>query len=265
VNDSLPTVATVDLAISESGAGEPLVILHGLFGSKRNWAAIANRFAASHRVLAADLRNHGESPWDNRHDYPALAADIARVIEARVGGPAAVLGHSMGGKAAMVLALTRPDLVERLVVVDIAPAESTATPIGFVRAMRALPLEDFTQRLDVKEALVEAIPDPAVRAFLTLNLVTGPDGLAWTVNLAAIENNFESILGFPAFPAPVGFAKPTLFIAGGKSPYIQPHHRGEIVRLFPSATIEVIAGAGHWVHAEATEAFAAVVNRFLAR
>ena len=168
-------------------------------------------------------------------------------------------------KAAMVLALTRPDLVERLVVVDIAPAESTATPIGFVRAMRALPLEDFTQRLDVKEALVEAIPDPAVRAFLTLNLVTGPDGLAWTVNLAAIENNFESILGFPAFPAPVGFAKPTLFIAGGKSPYIQPHHRGEIVRLFPSATIEVIAGAGHWVHAEATEAFAAVVNRFLAR
>lgn len=165
----------VELAISESGAGSPLVILHGLFGSKRNWASVAHRLAASHRVITVDLRNHGESPWDARHDYPALAADVAAVIERRVGGPAAVLGHSMGGKAAMALALVRPELVERLVVVDIAPVRSTATPIEYVQAMRALPLAAFSQRLDVKEALAPAIPDPMVRGFLTLNLVSGPD------------------------------------------------------------------------------------------
>jgi len=253
----------IDLAVSDVGQGEPVVVLHGLFGSKRNWATIASRLAAGRRVLTADLRNHGESPWSDRHDYPALAADTARLIETKIGGPAAVLGHSMGGKAAMLLALERPDLVSRLVVVDIAPARSTATPIAYVQAMRSLRLADYAQRLDVKEALAEAIPDPAVRAFLTLNLSAGPEGLAWTVNLAALEDNFEAILGFPETPPGRAFTKPTLFIAGGRSPYVQPHHRPEIERLFPAATIEVIEGAGHWVHAEATDAFLAAVNRFL--
>ena len=254
----------VELAVSDAGSGEPLVVLHGLFGSKRNWATIASRLAGGRRVLTADLRNHGESPWDQRHDYPALAADIARVIETTVGGPAAVLGHSMGGKAAMALALERPELVSRLVVVDIAPVRSTATPIAYVQAMRSLQLADYAQRLDVKEALAQAIPDPAVRAFLTLNLTAGPEGLAWTVNLAAIEDNFDAILGFPEPPPGRAFTKPTLFIAGGLSPYVQPHHRSEIERLFPAARIQVIEGAGHWVHAEAPEAFVAAVNGFLA-
>jgi len=253
----------VELAVSDTGSGEPVVVLHGLFGSKRNWATIASRLAGGRRVLTADLRNHGESPWDQRHDYPALAADIARLIETHVGGPAAVLGHSMGGKAAMLVALERPELVSRLVVVDIAPVRSTATPIAYVQAMRSLRLADYSQRLDVKEALAAAIPDPAVRAFLTLNLSAGPEGLAWTVNLAALEDNFAAILGFPETPPGQTFQKPALFIAGGLSPYVQPHHRPEIERLFPAATIEVIPEAGHWVHAEAREAFLAAVERFL--
>jgi len=255
----------VELAASETGQGDPLVVLHGLFGSRRNWAAVAHRLAAGRRVVTADLRNHGESPWAAEHDYPALAADVARLIETRIGGPAAVLGHSMGGKAAMVLALTRPELIERLVVVDIAPAVSTGTPIEFVQALRNIPLERFTQRLDVKEALAPAIPDPAVRAFLTLNLLAGPAGLSWTVNLESIERNFGQILGFPRFPAGRQFAGPTLFLAGEKSPFIRPHHHGEIERLFPAAAIEIIAGAGHWVHADAPEVFLAAANRFLAR
>jgi esterase len=253
----------VELATSESGAGSPLVILHGLFGSKRNWASVAHRLAAAHRVISVDLRNHGESPWDERHDYPALAADVAAVIERFVGGPAAVLGHSMGGKAAMVLALARPELVERLIVADIAPVRSTATPIEYVRALRALPLAAFSQRLDVKEALAPAIPDPLVRGFLTLNLASGPEGLAWTVNLEAIERNFDAILGFPEVPAERPFPKPTMFLAGGRSEYIRPEHHVEILRLFPAATIEVIAGAGHWVHADAADAFVAAVDAFL--
>jgi len=209
------------------------------------------------------MRNHGESPWDPRHDYPAMAADAAALIERRIGPPADVIGHSMGGKAAMTLALTRPELVRRLVVVDIAPARSTGTPIEYVRAMKAVPLAEFGQRLDVKEALAAAIPDPMVRGFLTLNLTSGPDGFAWMVNLDALEANFEAILGFPAVPAGRQFTGPTLFLTGGRSPYVQPEHRSDIERLFPAATIEVIEDAGHWVHADAADAFIAASEQFL--
>jgi len=253
----------LDLSISEFGEGQPLVVLHGLFGSKRNWATVAHRLAVGRRVITVDLRNHGESPWDDAHDYPAMAEDVARVIERQAGGRADVLGHSMGGKVSMVLALSHPELVNRLIVVDIAPTRSTATPIEFVRAMRALPLETYSSRLDVKDALAAAIPDPAVRGFLTLNVIPRADGLAWTVNLAAIENHFDTILGFPVVARGTSFGQPTLFIAGGKSAYVQPQHHAEIMRLFPAATIDVIEAAGHWVHADAPEAFVSTVNAFL--
>lgn len=257
----------MDVRLSHAGfgAGEPLVILHGLFGSKRNWAGVAAKLAADRRVLAADLRNHGESPWDSLHDYAAMAADVAELITREVGGPAAVLGHSMGGKVAMMLALTRPELVERLVVVDIAPARSNGTLLGVLRALRAVPLAAFSRRAEVEASLVEAIPDPAVRGFLMLNLMNGPDGLAWTVNLEALEQNFDTILGFPEIPAGQQFAGPALFIAGGRSDYVRPEHHAEIRRLFPAAEIEVIEGAGHWVHADAPGPFVDAVKRFLAR
>lgn len=259
---------TVDLASSEIGGGEsddrpPLVVLPGLFGSKRNWTSIARLLATRHRVITADLRNHGESPWHDRHDYPALADDVAGLIERVAGGRAAVLGHSMGGKAAMVLALTRPELVARLVVVDIAPVVSTGTPIAYVQALRALPLERFTRRSEVADALADAIPDRGVRNFLSLNAAVTDDGLAWTLNLAALERDFSSILGFPAFAPGHSFRGPTLFLTGGASDYVRPEHRVAIDRLFPAAVIETIPQAGHWVHADAPEAFVAAVDRFL--
>jgi esterase len=253
----------VEVAWSEFGAGEPLVILHGLFGSKRNWTSIAGTLGRHHRVLAVDLRNHGTSPWDDRHDYPALAADIARFIEREAGGRAAVVGHSMGGKTAMMLALTRPDLVERLVVVDIAPAVSRG-PIGDVLAMlRSVPLERFSERAEVQAALAGMIPDPKLRGFLMLNVVAGPTGLAWAVNLDALARHFDSIAGFPEVPSARAFPGPALFLVGGTSDYVRPEHHAEIHRLFPAATIEVIPGAGHWVHADAPAAFVAVLERFL--
>ena len=134
-----PGVA-VDLSFNETGAGEPLVILHGLFGSKRNWSSIAAKLGVHHRVLTVDLRNHGESPWAARHDYPALADDVARLIRTEIGGPAIVMGHSMGGKAAMMLALTRQELVERLIIADIAPRPYPPALRAVVAAMQALPL-----------------------------------------------------------------------------------------------------------------------------
>lgn len=253
----------VELTTSEIGTGEPLVILHGLFGSKRNWSSIAGRLAEYRRVITVDMRNHGESPWDDVHDYPALADDAARLIERVVGGPATVMGHSMGGKAAMLLALGRPELVERLVVVDIAPARSQSSPLLLVKAMRRVPLETLSRRAEVDAVLAEVIPDLAVRGFLAQNVVTEPTGLRWSVNLDAIERNGESIVGFPDIPPGVTFAKPTLFIAGGRSDYLRPEHRDTIMRLFPAATIETIPHAGHWVHAEAPGPFLDVVSRFL--
>ena len=253
----------VDLAYAERGAGPPIIILHGLFGAGRNWASIAASLADRHRVVTVDLRNHGESPWAEPHDYPALADDVARLIERLVARPADVVGHSMGGKAAMVLALDRPEVVERLVVVDIAPARSLNPAGGYVRAMRAVPLATCTGRTDVEAALTDAIPDAAMRRFLTLNLRSGPDGLRWPNNLEALERHMESILSFPTYPPGRTFTKPTLFVAGGRSQYLRPEHRPEIERLFPRARFAVIENAGHWVHADAPGPFIETVSRFL--
>ena len=255
----------VDLSFNETGAGPPLVILHGLFGSKRNWATIAASLGRSHRVVSADLRNHGGSPWCDEHDYPSMAADVLRLVRSTIGGPTALLGHSMGGKVAMVVALLHPEIVDRLVVVDIAPARSTATSIEVLRAMRRVSLADCSRRSDVEAALAETIPDRGLRAFLVQNVANGPEGLAWTVNLESLERHFDTILDFPPTPPGRVFDKPTLFIAGAKSDYIQERHRPEIARLFPAATIEVIEEAGHWPHAEAPEAFLDAVSRFLSR
>jgi len=254
---------TVELAFSEAGAGPPLVILHGLFGSKRNWSSIAKQLADSRRVVVADLRNHGASPWDPVHDYPALAADVARLVETQLGGRAAVIGHSMGGKAAMMLALERPDLVERLVVVDIAPAPSPGNSADVLRALQAVPLAECSRRADVDAALAASIPDPAVRTFLVANVVSGPDGLAWGVNLDALARHLDGILGFPDVPPGRSFDGPTLFLAGGRSPYVQPHHHACITRLFPAARVETIPDAGHWLHADAPAAFLDAARRFL--
>lgn len=254
---------TVELAFDDRGAGPPVVILHGLFGAKRNWASIAKALAAHHRVLTVDLRNHGASPWNPRHDYPAVAGDVARFIRTHVGGPAAVLGHSMGGKAAMVLALEEPELVERLVVVDIAPAPSRTTLIDALRAMQRVPLEACTRRGEAEAALAESIPDPAVRAFLVQNVVAGPSGLSWAVNLDALERNFSAIVGFPEVASDRTYPGPTLFVIGERSDYVRPEHHPAIRRLFPAATIDIVAGAGHWVHAEAPETFLGVVGGFL--
>jgi pimeloyl-ACP methyl ester carboxylesterase len=131
------------------------------------------------------------------------------------------------------------------------------------RVLRAVPLARLTRRTEVEEALAATIPDPAVRAFLAANVRSGPDGLTWTINLEALDRHFAEILSFPEIAAGVAFTKPALFIAGGSSDYLRPEHRPEIERLFPNAVVQTIAGAGHWVHAEAPAAFLEVVERFL--
>jgi pimeloyl-ACP methyl ester carboxylesterase len=259
------SIAPLTLAATERGDGPPVVILHGLFGSGANWATVGKRLAASHRVIAADLRNHGASPHDPRMDYPAMAADIAALIEARGGGRAAVVGHSMGGKAAMWLALTRPGLVERLVVVDIAPVSYRPTLQSHAAAMRAVPLRAGMRRAEADAALHEAIPDAGERAFLLQNLRFRADGPPeWRLNLAAIEPAVPTISAFPDAPEGARYEGPVLFVSGERSDYVRPEHHGRILALFPRAAFVVVPGAGHWVHAEAPEPFLRALEPFLA-
>jgi pimeloyl-ACP methyl ester carboxylesterase len=253
----------IELAATEYGAGSPVAILHGLFGSGRNWRAIAQQLAVRHRVVAFDLRNHGASPWADGMSYGEMVDDLRASLRTRNIEHAALLGHSMGGKVAMLAALLYPNKFERLVVVDIAPAPNPPTLLVYVRTMRAADLRGVTRRSEVDAQLAGAVPDAAERAFLLQNLVVA-DGMArWRLNLEAIEREFPRISGFPDLTAGSAFHGPTIFIAGVRSTYIKPEHEPAIRRLFPRALIERIEEAGHWVHAEQPQAFLKAVGPFL--
>ncbi|MEW5728510.1 MAG: alpha/beta fold hydrolase [Pseudomonadota bacterium] len=252
----------MDLNVVEAGHGRPLVILHGLLGSSRNWGAIVRHLGERHRVLALDLPNHGASPWSEAMDYPFMARAVAAFIEARGLGPSLVVGHSMGGKAAMTLALTRPELVAGLVVVDIAPVGYGHTFAPYIKAMRGVSLARATRRADVDEQLKTVIPDPRVRAFLMQNLDGEPGGYRWRPNLATLAASMSDILDFPSFPEGSRHEGPTLFLAGADSDYVLPEHRPEIDRLFPQARVEWVDGAGHWLHADRPDALVDAVSRF---
>lgn len=251
---------------TSDGAATPLLIVHGLFGSARNWGAIARRLSDRGPVLAVDMRNHGDSPHLPAHDYPALAADLAQVIAAN-GGKMDLLGHSMGGKAAMMLALTRPEMVGRLIVADIAPVRYGHSQSHLIAAMRALDLCDPALRggggRAVADRMLQAqVDDPQVRAFLLQSLDLKSDPVRWRLNLDALDAQMDHVLGWPD---PAGqFDGPALFLAGGASDYVQRGHRAAIKPLFPAARIARIPGAGHWLHAEAPRAFEAAVRTFLA-
>lgn len=259
------TIKPVTLAATEQGEGPPVVILHGLFGSAQNWGTVARGLAGTHRVIAADLRSHGLSPHAEPMDYPAMAADVAALIEARAGGRAAVIGHSMGGKVAMWLALTRPALVERLVVVDVAPVSYRPTLQAYAAAMAALPLRAGMRRAEADAALAPAIADPGERAFLLQNLRFEGDGAPrWRLDLAAIETAIPAISAFPDPPGGARYPGPVLVVSGERSGYVRAEHHATILGLFPRAAFVVVPGAGHWVHAEAPEPFLRAVAPFLA-
>jgi pimeloyl-ACP methyl ester carboxylesterase len=240
--------------------GMPLVIAHGLFGSARNWGVVARRLAEGRRVIAVDMRNHGDSPWFDEHSYAAMAADLSEVIAAE-GGRAGLLGHSMGGKAAMVLALTEPARVGRLIVADIAPVAYGHSQMEVVRAMQAVDLSAVTRRSEADPLLAAALEDPALRAFLLQSLSVEHGKASWKLNLAALADQMPAIMGFPEVAG--RFEGPTLFVTGENSNYVRNEHWPRILELFPAAKRVVLPGAGHWVHAEAPKAFGAAVAGFL--
>jgi esterase len=254
----------VQLAATEYGRGSPVVILHGLFGSGRNWMSIAQALAETHRVLVLDLRNHGASPWADTMSYAEMADDLRVFLHARRLGPVALVGHSMGGKTAMVSALHFGEDIERLLVVDIGPATYPPSQLSYIRAMQSIDLGSIVRRADADARLASAIPDPAERSFLLLNLAIEGTQARWRINLAALDRELPRISGFPEFPPEIVYTGPTLFVGGARSGYLRPEHEPRIRQLFPRAEIARVPGAGHWVPADHPAAFLSVVRPFLA-
>ncbi len=256
------------------GDGRPdVVFLHGLFGRGKNWAGIARSLAEhEHASVLFDLPNHGRSHWSDTFDYPGMATEVADELRLRLGTAASVtlVGHSMGGKVAMLLALQYPELVRRLVVVDIAPDISyqVRTSVPLVAAMRELDLDALNSRRDAERALAQDVDDPAVRQFLLQNLkhTRTPEqrnGWRWELNLDLLGDHLDEVAAWPAV-GDVSYTGPVLWVSGAESPYIRPEHRPEMLRLFPHTRLVSIPGAGHWVHADAPAELTAELLQFLA-
>lgn len=260
--------------------GPWVVFVHGLFGQGKNWTTIAKGLAGDHRVLLLDLPNHGHSPWTDRVDYVDMAGLVAVELE-RLGEPVTLVGHSMGGKVAMQLALRRPELLRALVVVDIAPVEypvrggrtddpdEEASPFGaFIAAMRELDLDALESRSQADEALKAAVPSRMVRSFLLQSLAregTDEVGWRWKLNLELLERDLGELRGFPEPPDGATFDGPVLWISGANSHYVLPEDRERMDSLFPLTQLLTVKNAGHWVHSEQPEIFLATVRRFLDR
>jgi len=251
------------LQAPEAGQGKPLVLLHGLFGSARNWGAVQKALAAEYRVVALDLRNHGASAHAPGMGYAAQAEDVAETLAALGIGNAALLGHSMGGKVAMMLALTRPSLVERLIVADIAPRPYPPALRATVGAMQAVPLRSGLTRQEADQALRAAVPEAPIRSFLLQNLRFEATPPAWRIGLTEIAAAMPEIEDF-APPPGARFDGPALAMAGALSPYIRAEDHTAFRALFPQISFSSIPRAGHWLHAENPEGFLATLKAFLA-
>jgi len=243
--------------------GLPLVMAHGLLGQGRNFGTLAKALSADRDVYSVDMRNHGDSPWDDAMDYPAMAADLAAFIAREAGGRAVVFGHSMGGKAAMRLALDAPGRVAALVVADIAPVAYTHSHLDQIDALRGLDLGVITRRSEADKALQPKVADATMRAFLLQNLRISAEGIARRSNLDVLAEAMATLTGWD-HPGTGGYDGPTLFIAGGNSPYIAAEHHETIRALFPDGTIETVPGGGHWIHAEKPKEVLTLTQAFLA-
>ena len=253
----------MNLASRELGDGEPIVILHGLFGSSRNWMSIARELSVANHIFTLDLPNHGESSWMEEMSYEGLSSIIVEFLVKNNLKGATVLGHSMGGKVAMTMALTEPELIGRLIVVDIAPVEYDHDNLSIINALESINLTLVKTRSDADGYLKRNISDQILRSFLLQNLVFIEDKYEWRINIPIIKANLDKIHGFPSFAQNIFFDGPTLFIAGANSKFIEQSHYSKIGRLFPKSSVERIADASHWLHADNPKAFLRAVNQFI--
>lgn len=252
---------SLQLAFEEAGAGPPVVILHGLFGSGTNWRSVARALAPQHRVLCVDLRNHGASPWIETMGYLDMAADVRALIRTQKLKRPLLVGHSMGGKTAMALALEDGRALGGLVVVDIAPVSYGDRMSPFVSAMAGLGPEALASRSQAQRLLAQAVPDAGVVPFLLQNLVPRNEHFEWRLNLAAIGAAVHELSGFPESLAGHRYGGPTTLIHGTRSDYVTAADLPRCAEMFPALRVEAIEGAGHWVHADRPAEFIAALQR----
>ena len=244
----------------QAGEGPAVVILHGLFGAARNFGAMQRALASRFRVIALDMRNHGDSPHAADMRYPTLAADVLETLHSFGVETAAVIGHSMGGKAAMALALLQPNRVGRLMVSDIAPVIYHHGNTTFTDAMQAIPLTSDLTRRAADAVLAQVVIDPVLRPFLLQNLVFGAQP-HWRIGLAEIAAAIPDLEGWPDLSGQ--YQGLSVFVTGANSTYVLPEHRPIIRARFPTARFVAIKNAGHWVHADNPAGFLSVVEAFL--
>lgn len=263
-----PVTDTPQIHLTEVGTeGERVVFLHGLFGQGRNFTQVAKALRPELCSVLVDLPNHGRSAWLDTTDYVTVADAVAERLRGLGGGSGEarshLVGHSMGGKVAMVLALRHPDLVDRLVVADISPVSSEGSGEfeHLLDSLARLDLEQLERRSEADEQLAQWVDDERVRGFLLQNLRSGRDGFTWQANLELLRAELGTIAGFPDLDAT--FDRPVLWLAGERSPYVKPEHAEPMKRLFPRTTSVTIKGAGHWLHSEKPEAFASALRTFL--
>jgi len=261
-------MSTLDLHYRSYGDpqlnGTPLVLLHGLLGSASNWHSVARRLSVGWHVLVPDLRNHGRSPHSDEIGYPAMASDLARLLNRLGWRQVTLVGHSMGAKVAMWLALQEPGRVERVVAVDMAPARYPNRFQRIFSALESLPLDRIANRAEADEHLAGSVDTPSVRQFLLQNLTLENGTWSWRVNVAALRHGIADLLDFPEPPSGRQFIGPSLFLYGGSSDYLKPEHEVAIRRFFPYARTRNVPGAGHWVYADQPEAFLQALGSFLA-
>lgn len=240
----------------------PLIILHGLLGAHGNWHTLSrNAFSDKATVYAVDQRNHGRSPHTDLIDYPSMAEDLRGFADTHDLSSVTVMGHSMGGKTAMEAALRYPDLMDRLIVVDMAPRPYTPNHQALINALRAIDPTQYESRSAIDEVLAEDVPSWTIRQFLLKNLEYDDGAYVWKPNLQAIDAHYDKLVG--PIEAEGRFTKPTMFIRGARSNYITDSDWPMIQERFPNASLVTIPDAGHWVHAEAPDPFAQAVLRML--
>ena len=243
------------------GEGKPLLILHGFLGSLDNWQSVAKELAASYQVFILDIRNHGKSFHDPKHDYASMVVDVRYFIDQLGLSEVSLIGHSMGGKIAMSFALKYPLLVSNLIVVDIAPKIYQPGHEAILHALSKVNPKELKSRQEALEIISTYIYDPSVVQFLLKNLDRLGDGsFGWKMNLPVLIDQYKEMLDFPSKGS---FNGPTLFLKGAKSDYILPSDEPIIHQYFPKAKIVSIRNAGHWVHAENPVDFISETSIFL--
>jgi pimeloyl-ACP methyl ester carboxylesterase len=252
----------VILTGTELGGGQPVALLHGLFGAAANFGTVQKRLAERHRVIALDLRNHGASPHAPHMSYPAMAEDVLETLRSRGALPCTLVGHSMGGKVAMAAALEAPGAITRLLVADIAPVRYKPAFRAYAEAMAAIPMAPGLTRIEADRALAATIEAPGIRAFLLQNIRFGPQP-GWRINLPAIAASLPAIEDWPELDEGA-YLGPSLFVGGERSDYILPEHRPLIRALFPAARFATLKQAGHWLHADNPDGFVSLVDAFIA-